>query len=309
MAFDLVERVRKSFIDGLKDINWMDDITKMSAQHKAEAIIQKIGYPEYILKPKELDESYKGLDFSETDYFLNVLTDQRWSIHNSLTQLRKPVDVRKWYMTPPTVNAYYEPTENEIVFPAGILQPPYFQSNYPKSVNFGMMGSIIGHEITHGFDNNGRQYDKHGNFVSSWWSASVVDEYKKKAKCFVDEYSKFKEAGKNIRGNETLGENIADNGGLKAAYRAYKEYTRSSGDEKRLPGVNLNNDQAFFVSFAQSWCTEELNQVLIHQVETDVHSPAIERVRGSVQNNRDFARVFNCPVGSHMNPKEKCEIW
>lgn len=308
----LVESVKKSFIDGFKSLSWIDDATRSAAEDKARSIVQKIGYPSHILIPEKLDEEYKGLHFNEDEFFRNILNDSIWATHISLQKLRKPVDVKEWYMTPPTVNAYYEPTENEIVFPAGILQPPYFKFSYPKSVNYGMMGSIIGHEITHGFDNNGRQYDKHGNFIPSWWSQSVIDEYMKKTKCFVEEYSKFKlkdAANHHIKGNLTLGENIADNGGLKASYKAYQNYIKEKGEEPTLPGVGVTNEQAFFISYAQSWCTEELTQVLIHQIETDSHSPAIERVRGSVQNNEDFARAFQCPVGSVMNPKKKCTIW
>lgn len=308
-ANDLVEAVRAAFLDMLSELKWMDSKTVLAAKAKVKAIIQKIGYPKFILDNKKLDDFYLGLELKNDSYFHNQITLSKFHKMTQLRRLRQDVDQNRWYMSPPTINAYYNPSGNQIVFPAGILQPPFFKAGYPKALNFGSMGSVIGHEITHGFDNNGRLYNAQGNYRSSWWTEASVKQFKEKTKCFINQYSNFKVAGQKIKGNITLGENIADNGGLKASFKAYSKWVRENGDEQLLPGLGKTNNEVFFIAFGQSWCTGELNKRLKSLIETDVHSPFMERVRGSVQNSKDFAEVFNCPVGSPMNPKKKCSIW
>eukprot|EP00058_Branchiostoma_floridae_P004955 XP_002590443.1 hypothetical protein BRAFLDRAFT_62750 [Branchiostoma floridae] len=206
------------------------------------------------------------------------------------------------------VNAYYSPNKNEIVFPAGILQPPFYDPNSPKSLNFGGIGVVMGHELTHGFDDSGREFDKFGN-LKPWWNNVSVAKFKQQAQCMVDQYSGYTINGEHVDGKQTLGENIADNGGLKSAFHAYEDWKRRNGDEVPLPAVGLSHNQLFFVSFAQVWCDRRTEQMAHEALLTDTHSPAKWRVIGTLSNSKDFARAFNCPVGSTMNPKDKCEVW
>ena len=170
---------------------------------------------------------------------------------------------------------------------------------------------MIGHEITHGFDNNGRKYDPEGN-LAPWWSNDSIASFKKRVQCIIDQYSNFTvpEIGKNINGTLTQGENIADNGGVKQAFRAYRNWVaRRGGEEPRLPGLNFTNDQLFFIQDAQSWCTQNTKDGMLQSVRAGVHSPAMFRVIGPMQNFEDFAKIFNCPKSSFMNPDNKCSVW
>ncbi|XP_034517668.1 endothelin-converting enzyme 2 isoform X7 [Ailuropoda melanoleuca] len=253
----------------------------------ADAIYDMIGFPDFILEPKELDDVYDG-----------VMADQ----------LRKPPSRDQWSMTPQTVNAYYLPTKNEIVFPAGILQAPFYTRNHPKALNFGGIGVVMGHELTHAFDDQGREYDKEGN-LRPWWQNESLAAFRNHAACMEEQYSQYQVNGERLNGRQTLGENIADNGGLKAAYNAYKAWLRKHGEEQQLPAVGLTNHQLFFVGFAQVWCSVRTPESSHEGLVTDPHSPARFRVLGTLSNSRDFLRHFGCPVGSPMNPGQLCEVW
>lgn len=211
-------------------------------------------------------------------------------------------------MTPQTVNAYYLPTKNEIVFPAGILQAPFYTRNHPKALNFGGIGVVMGHELTHAFDDQGREYDKEGN-LRPWWQNESLAAFRNHTACMEEQYSQYQVHGERLNGRQTLGENIADNGGLKAAYNAYKAWLRKHGEEQRLPAVGLTNHQLFFVGFAQVWCSVRTPESSHEGLVTDPHSPARFRVLGTLSNSRDFLRHFGCPVGSPMNPGQLCEVW
>uniref|UniRef100_A0A673NIK8 endothelin-converting enzyme 1 n=1 Tax=Sinocyclocheilus rhinocerous TaxID=307959 RepID=A0A673NIK8_9TELE len=187
----------------------------------------------------------------QDNFFQNMINFYNFSARVMADQLRKPPNRDQWSMTPPTVNAYYMPTKNGIVFPAGILQAPFYAQDHPKALNFGGIGVVMGHELTHAFDDQGREYDKDGN-LRPWWQNSSVDAFKNRTECMIDQYTQYTINGEHINGKQTLGENIADNGGLKAAYHAYRSWVQKNGEEKRLPAVNLTNDQLFFVGFAQS---------------------------------------------------------
>uniref|UniRef100_A0A8C3GJU6 Endothelin-converting enzyme 1 n=1 Tax=Cairina moschata TaxID=8855 RepID=A0A8C3GJU6_CAIMO len=214
----------------------------------------------------------------------------------------------RWSMTPPTVNAYYSPTKNEIVFPAGILQAPFYTRASPKSLNFGGIGVVVGHELTHAFDDQGREYDKDGN-LRPWWKNSSVEAFKQQTACMVEQYSNYTINGEAVNGKHTLGENIADNGGLKAAYRAYQNWLKKNGEEETLPTLGLTNHQLFFVGFAQVWCSVRTPESSHEGLITDPHSPSRFRVIGTVSNSWEFAEHFSCPLGSPMNPPKKCEVW
>ena len=231
----------------------------------------------------------------------------RFWIAKDLLKIGKPVDRTEWGMTPPEVNAYYSPNMNEIAFPAGILQPPFFSSMSSPAANYGAIGAVIGHELTHGFDDEGRQYDANGN-LKDWWSPSVSDLFTKKASCLVDQYSSFSVAeGSHVNGKLTLGENIADLGGLKIAYQAY--HLARAGQPPAPLVAGLSENQQIFVSFAQVWCTKSTPEYDLKQIATDPHSPARFRVNGVVANLPEFAQAFGCSAGTPMAPVNRCSIW
>ncbi|XP_057301934.1 neprilysin-4-like [Hydractinia symbiolongicarpus] len=311
-ANKMVGDLRKAFKEILPSLNWLDSLTREAASEKIDAIVQQIGYPPYILNPKKLDEKYTGLVINGSNYFDNILYLNHYAVIGALKKHGEPVNRNTWLQTPATINAYYNPRSNHIAFPAAILQPPYFETDYPKAVNFGCIGSVIGHEMTHGFDNTGRWFDKYGNLRekdNSWWTSSSVTNFDDRSKCFINQYSAVEVAGDYIKGKQTLGENIADNGGIQIAYKAFKDWEKKHGKQPLLKDVADSNEKLFFISFAQFFCSAKTDKALQSQLKTDVHSPNMERVRGTLQNNRDFANAFNCPAGSKMNPYTKCKLW
>lgn len=249
----MINKVREAFIANFKNLEWMDEETRRLAEEKAYAITDMIGFPDYILNATQLDEKYQSLEFNEQEYFENNLRVNVFNLKENLERLDQPVQLDKWSMTPPTANAYYTPTKNQIVFPAGILQRPFYDQSFPKSLNFGAMGVVMGHELSHAFDDQGREYDKFGN-LHHWWNNETISKFNEKTSCIVDQYGDYMIDGQHLNGRQTLGENIADNGGLKAAYHAYLNVMANASlplDTLPLPGVNLTHRQLFFVSFAQ----------------------------------------------------------
>ncbi|CDQ68099.1 unnamed protein product [Oncorhynchus mykiss] len=308
IAEGMINEIRTAFKYALDHLKWMDKQTRQAAKDKADAIYDMIGFPDFILDPKELDDVYDGYDVSEDNFFQNALNFYNFSARVMADQLRKPPNRDQWSMTPPTVNAYYMPTKNGIVFPAGILQAPFYAQDHPKALNFGGIGVVMGHELTHAFDDQGREYDKDGN-LRPWWQNSSVESFKNRTECMVEQYNGFTINGEHINGKQTLGENIADNGGLKAAYNAYQAWVQENGEEKRLPAVNLTNDQLFFVGFAQVWCSVRTPESAHEGLMTDPHSPPKYRVIGTLSNSPDFAEHFQCPSGSPMNSGHRCVVW
>ncbi|XP_072111338.1 endothelin-converting enzyme 2-like isoform X2 [Mobula birostris] len=308
IAEKMINEIRAAFKDGLEKLTWMDDETRQAAEEKADAIYDMIGFPDFILDSKELDEVYDGYEVSEDSFFQNMLNFYNFSARIMADQLRKTPNRDQWSMTPPTVNAYYVPTKNEIVFPAGILQAPFYARNNPKSLNFGGIGMVMGHELTHAFDDQGREHDKDGN-LRPWWQNSSLETFKNKTECMIHEYNQYTVNGEHIKGKQTLGENIADSGGLKAAYHAYKAWVKRNGEEKLLPALGLNNHQLFFVGFAQVWCSVRTPESAHEGLITDPHSPEKIRVIGALSNSKDFAEHFNCLPGTPMNPGKQCEVW
>ncbi|RDD44024.1 Endothelin-converting enzyme 2 [Trichoplax sp. H2] len=307
-AKKMIEDLRSEFIKSLPTIAWMNDATRKVAADKAKAILELIGYPDFILDKAQLAQFYSNFPVNESYYFINVINRRKYSLATNLAQLGKPFDRSLWSTTPAIVNAFYSSTKNQIVFPAGILQSPFYNKNYPKALNYGAIGSVIGHEITHGFDNNGRRFNKDGELVQ-WWDNGTIANFNSRAQCFIDQYAKFRYFGLPVNGNQTLGENIADNGGMGQAFRAYQTYVANNGPEPRLPGVPLTNEQLFFVSFARNWCGKDTFRYGLSLLLTDSHSPKIFRVIGTLRNSADFSKAFNCPVGSPMNPAQKCSVW
>jgi membrane metallo-endopeptidase-like protein 1 len=307
-AEEMINNVRNAFKANFAKLKWMDEDTRKAAIIKADAISDMIGYPEFVRDAKQLDERYEQLDVRSDTFFTNNLNINYYNLKKNLEKINEPVNKTTWSMAPSTVNAYYTPTKNQMVFPAGILQSPFYDTNFPPSLNYGGVGVVMGHELTHGFDDQGREFDKDGN-LNHWWKNKTIDLFKNRTKCVVDQYNKYKINSKNINGNQTLGENIADNGGLKAAYHAYLSLMKDKPEPETLPGLALNHKQLFFVAFAQVWCSSVTNEATALQIEKDSHSLAKFRVIGALSNLKEFGEVFKCNVGTKMNPKNKCEVW
>ncbi|XP_063409498.1 neprilysin-4-like [Mytilus trossulus] len=314
IALDMIHGIRAAFGELLEEAEWMDDPTRKVAKEKSDAIAEKIGYPSYIVNDTELDDAYKTVTFHPNTYFENVLANLKSVAINNLEILREPVDRTRWSTTPVVVNAFYSSTKNQIMFPAGILQPPFYGKGYPKSLNYGGIGMVIGHEITHGFDDRGRQFDKNGN-LQQWWDNDVITRFKHQAQCIIDQYSNFtlKDVDMNLNGLQTQGENIADNGGLKQAYRAYTNWLKTLPEDNhqpRLPGLSeLSDHHLFFLNFAQVWCGTMRPEASVNRIRTGLHSPGRFRVIGTLQNSKEFSEIFSCPNNSYMNPSKKCHIW
>ncbi len=240
VALEMIHTLRDAFIEILEELSWMDEETRQVARQKALAMNERIGYPELLTSGEALSEEYLMLDVVVHDFLRNVLNVKRYEAQHNLQKLRQPVDKDKWNTEPAVVNAFYNPNKNDIVFPAGILQPLFYSSHFPKSLNYGGIGVVIGHEITHGFDDKGRQFDKDGN-LKQWWNNATVLAFRKRTQCIIDQYSQYKldDVGLHINGRMTQDENIADNGGLKQSYRAYRKWVLKHGEEPLLPGMPI----------------------------------------------------------------------
>ncbi|XP_036389931.1 membrane metallo-endopeptidase-like 1 [Megalops cyprinoides] len=313
MVSDLISKIQEAYVETLEELSWMDAQSKEKAREKAMAIKEQIGYPDHILEEEnvKLDQEYAHLNFSEENYFENILQNLHAGAQKSLRKLRERVDPDLWIIGAAVVNAFYSPNRNQIVFPAGILQPPFFSKQQLQALNFGGIGMVIGHEITHGFDDNGRNFDKDGNMFN-WWSNFSAEHFKDQSQCMVHQYGNFTwklAGGQNVSGISTLGENIADNGGVRQAYKAYLKWVEREGEEPYLPGLDLNHKQLFFLNFAQVWCGSYRPEYASQSIKTDSHSPLEYRVMGSLQNFGAFSEAFHCKQGTPMNPKVKCRVW
>lgn len=315
----LVNNLRNSFKELVGESLWMDSETQVKAKDKADAMLQLLGYPDWLPDKAELDKYFEGvIPPTEVTHLINVMDMKSWVSHGELSSLRKDPERNVWLTQPAIVNAFYSPNHNSITFPAGILQPPFFGNGYPRYLNYGAIGVVIGHEITHGFDDQGRQYDGSGNALP-WWSEETIEAFTKQAQCFVDQYGNYSvpelipilgEADAHLNGKATQGENIADNGGVHESFRAYMLSVENEGQEPRLPGLTqYTPNQMFFISYAQVWCEKATVNGLLSQVLTDPHSPGKFRVFGPLSNSEDFVREFNCPAGSPMNRQDKCLLW
>ena len=298
---ELVDNLQATYAEHIQSLDWMSDSTKQKALTKLHAITKKIGYPD---KWKD----YSSVTIERGDAVANIRQCGQYDYKRNLKKIGQPVDRSEWYMTPPTVDAYYNPTSNDINFPAGILQPPFFYQNGDDAVNYGAIGLVIGHEMTHGFDDQGRQYDADGN-LKDWWSKEDAARFKQKADLIVSEYDGFIAVDTfHINGSLTLGENIADVGGLSIAYGAFKK-TAQGKDTTRIDG--LTPDQRFFRSFAQVWRVKSRPEVLRTQVLTDPHSTPQFRVNGPVSDLNVFYNTYNVQPGDKMYRPDslRAHIW
>ncbi|OQR76159.1 endothelin-converting enzyme 1-like [Tropilaelaps mercedesae] len=306
----MIRDIRAAFLEQLDNLDWMDDETRAAARHKAVSMRYKVAYPEAILDQKWLDKEHQ-LNLSTDNVFANILLVSRFRYAKELERFGKPNDLQRWIMNPGTVNAFYTRTGNFITLPAAILQPPIFHPNYPAAKNYGGIGVVIGHEITHGFDDKGRQFNGLGN-LAQWWQPETLRKFADKARCMVEQYSAYKvpEVDMMVNGFKTQGENIADNGGLKQAYKAFRSRQAVDGSTHvRLPGVNLTDDQLFFVTYAQIWCGVSTLERAINEIRFSDHTAPRFRVIGVLSNSVEFSAAFGCPAGAPMNPANKCRVW
>jgi predicted metalloendopeptidase len=297
----LVDALEKSLAADIQDLPWMTPETRKQAAVKLNAITNKIGYPD---KWKD----YGTVTIKRGDLVGNFRQVRGFEVRRAYGKIGKPLDKKEWGMSPPTVNAYYSPSNNDINFPAGILQPPFFDKDSDDAVNFGGIGVVIGHELTHGFDDQGSKFDANGN-LTNWWTDADRTEFDKRTGCVADEYSSFVAVDDvHLDGKLTLGENTADNGGLRISLMALrKAMAEDAAKAKTKDG--FTPEQRFFLSFGQIWCqnaTPETSRLL---AKTDPHSPGEYRVNGTLQNSEDFAKAFGCKAGQKMVSARACRVW
>lgn len=305
-ALEMVENIKLALAERIKHLDWMSDSTKQMALAKLATFKVKIGYPD-----KWRDYSSLVIEKSpeKASYFVNAQNASRFEVQRQINKLGKPVDNTDWEMTPQTVNAYYHPLYNEIVFPAGILQPPFYNYRADEAVNYGAIGSVIGHEISHGFDDQGSQFDGEGN-LKNWWSESDLAKFKEKGKSYVEQFNKYEPLpGVFVQGQFTLGENIGDLGGLAVAYDGLQRYLQNNKRPDLIDG--LTPEQRFFYSWGTIWRIKNRDETLRKQVLTDPHAPGMYRANAPLTNFEPFYKAFDVKEGDKMfRPEaERVKIW
>jgi putative endopeptidase len=299
----MVTALEAALHQDIEQLPWMSEETKKKALEKLALIRNKIGYPDHW-------RDYSTLEVKRDDLLGNMARAEIFEDRRNLRKLGKPVDETEWLMTPPTVNAYYMQGMNDINFPAGILQPPFYDFSKDAAVNFGGIGVVIGHEMTHGFDDQGSKYDGHGN-VREWQTPADRKAFTERTDCEVKQYGSFEAIpGVKLNGNLTLGENTADNGGLRLAYLALMDTLAKEAPESTAPQIDgYTPAQRFFLAFGQVWCENVREQSARNSALTDPHSPGKWRVNGSVQNFEEFGKAFSCKKGAPMYPENSCRVW
>ncbi|MGZ4888944.1 MAG: M13 family metallopeptidase [Candidatus Angelobacter sp.] len=297
----MVNQLEAALHQDISELPWMSDTTKKQALVKLDAIRNKIGYP-----AKWRD--YSTLKIERGDALGNSLRANAFEIHRQLAKIGTPLDKQEWQMTPPTVNAYYDPTENDINFPAGILQPPFFDFKADDALNFGGMGAVIGHELTHGFDDQGALFDPEGN-LKNWWTPVDEKAFKERTQCIVDEYDQFVAVDDvHVRGKLTLGENTADNGGLRIAHMALMKSLADAGKQaEKIDG--FTPEQRFFLGWGQIWCQKQTDEMARMLAQNNEHSPGNYRANGVVQNMPEFQKAWGCKAGQPMVRANACHVW
>lgn len=314
---ELVGNLKVSMQEIINEAEWMDSDTKVRATEKLNKIEAVIAYPDYILDPNDqkMDNDYQNVMMSQDAYFENVQQLTLLGEADGFGRLKTEVDRQEWFTGPAVVNAFYSPSRNSITFPAGILQPPFYDPGQPTSMNYGGIGMVIGHEITHGFDDSGAEFNGDGN-LENWWSDSSRTNFEDAAWCMKQQYSNqyWAIAGLNVNGNLTIGENIADNGGIREAYMAYQTWKKSNTDIK-MPGKPFDDwsqEQLFFLGQAQVWCGTYTEARAIQLQKTDPHSPGEFRVKVPAQNLAEFGEAYGCTKGvdkMYPNEEDTCRVW
>ncbi|KAI4218935.1 MAG: hypothetical protein L6R36_008664 [Xanthoria steineri] len=308
----IIHDIKQQFVEKLSVAGWMSKDVRNVAIEKVHRITQKIGYPTRspdLLDATAVEKYYEAVHITNGSYFGNALAIARFDSRREWSKLGKPTNRDEWLMTAVTVNAYYNPPGNEIVFPAGIMQPPiFYDPSLPPYISYGPFGSISGHELTHAFDSSGRHYDQDGNYTD-WWDDQTVQAFKAKTDCFVEQYSNFTildPEGKrlHVNGKLTLGENIADAGGLSAAFHAWKEVEKKHPSQL-LPGLqHFTKEQMFFITYPSLFCGKTRQERAVNLIYKDPHSPSWARILGTVANSREFRKAFDCP-----KKEPTCELW
>ncbi|HEV3041988.1 MAG TPA: M13 family metallopeptidase [Candidatus Angelobacter sp.] len=300
---NMVMKLEAALADDIQNLEWMTPETRKQAEVKLRAISNKIGYPDKW-------KNYATVKVVRGDLLGNALRARVFEVKRNMSKIGKPLDKKEWNMTPPTVNAYYSPPENDINFPAGILQPPFFDRTQDDAVNFGGIGVVIGHELTHGFDDQGSKYDSKGN-LSNWWTEKDREEFEKRTGCTADEYSSFVAVDDvHLNGKLTLGENTADNGGVHIALMALRKAMAADARNTAKQTKNgFSPEQRFFLGFAQIWCENFTPESARLQALTNPHSPGQYRTNGSLQNSEEFAKAFGCKAGQKMVSPNACRVW
>jgi predicted metalloendopeptidase len=297
----MVNQLEAALKQDITDLSWMSETTKKQAIVKLDAIRNKIGYPS-----KWRD--YSTLKIERGDALGNSLRANEFEARRTINKIGKPLDKQEWQMTPPTVNAYYDPTENNINFPAGILQPPFYDFKADDALNFGGMGAVIGHELTHGFDDQGALFDPEGN-LKNWWTPADEKSFKERTQCIVDEYDQFIAVDDvHVRGKLTLGENTADNGGVRIALMALMKSIADSGKQpEKVDGYTP--EQRFFIGWGQIWCQNQTDQMARLLAQNNEHAPGNYRANGVVQNMPEFQKAWGCKTGQPMVRANACHVW
>jgi putative endopeptidase len=298
---EMLDGIEKAMEADLQTVPWMTAKTKAEALVKLHAVTNKIGDKAHWL-------DYATVKIARDDEFGNSLRTSEYASARDFSKIGKPADKTEWQMSQPTVNAYYEPQENSVNFPAGILQPPFWDNKLDDAVNYGAIGAVIGHELTHGFDDQGRQFDAKGN-LQDWWTDEDAKEFKQRAQCLVDQYGGYEPVKDvHLNGQLTLGENTADNGGVRLSYMALLDRLGKDVDaQKKIDG--FTPQQRFFLAFAQVWCQNATEADLRRRAQIDPHSPGEFRVNGVVSNMPEFRQAFGCKEGQPMAPQHSCRVW
>ena len=301
-TLQLVDQIEGAMRQDLNQITWMSPETKAKAEQKLSLVTNKIGYPAKW-------RNYSKLTISPGDAMGNSLRAREFDLAYELNKIGKPVDRSEWEMTPPTVNAYYDPSMNNINFPAGILQPPFYDRSASAATNFGHIGSVVGHELTHGFDDQGRQFDGHGNLVD-WWTASDTKHFEQRTSCLVTQYGDLTAVDSlHVNGKLTLGENTADNGGLRLAFMAFMAQAAADHTNLQQKSGGFTPLQRLFLGWAQNWCASTRPAFVRYLVQTDPHSPDRIRANAVLMNMPEFGQAFGCKKGQPMVPAKICRVW
>ena len=299
----LVANLKDALGADIEQLSWMSPATKTEAEKKLASFRDKVGYPDHW-------RDYSAVQVTPTNFVEDLHNARLFNYTYQIDHIGKPVDEKEWGMTPPTVNAYYNPPLNDINFPAGILQPPFYSQTIDPAVNYGAIGVVIGHEMTHGFDDEGSRYDPQGN-VRDWFTADDKVKFNQMTDCEVKEYGNFEPVpGQKLNGKLTLGENTADNGGIRISYQALHKVLATEPEAERTRKIDgYTEDQRFFIAFAQVWCSNQTDAYERVAAKTDPHSPGEFRTNGTVQNFEQFGKAFGCHTGQPMMPASACHVW
>ncbi|XP_070505218.1 neprilysin-2-like [Chironomus tepperi] len=309
---DMMDMIKAKYDVILRSVEWMDDQTKQSALLKLKNMLTNIAYPNELMDDNKLVDYYGSVTVDETKFYESLFNVQKYSHEQDLKDLRETYSKSDWknWFGAAVIDAYYDLTKNVINFPAGIFQGRFFSHDRPAYMNYGAIGTVMGHEMTHAFDNQGKRFDSDGT-LANWWKNETMEAYIEKENCIKTQYGNYSEPTTKLYldGVNTLGENIADNGGVRVAYQAYQKFVDKNGPEKKLPGLKYTPNQLFWISGAQVWCSVYRPETIKQSIETSIHSPGQFRVLGPFRNLEEFSKDFNCPKGSPMNPVHKCEIF